>query len=203
MSLTHITIRYILFSGCQTADCWLHLSISGTHDLWPGLLDLAKGGGTLEAPAVNVGSCRPCVVQASMPFKMKPLKGTGLAVSAQHEWGPVITLRWHKGAYGLFYGRWIQLKDHCSPEKILGSVFCINLVMSSDLVREYATITTSKVSVYSSANFQKQIICRVLRNGLLFTLITTALHRKLRHCSPWVLPLDGLWRTPEEVLYYF
>lgn len=75
--------------------------------------------------------------------------------------------------------------------------------MSSDLVRKYATITTSKVSVYSSANFQTQIICRVLRNGLLFTLITTALHRKPRHCSPWVLPLAGLWRTPEEISLLF
>ncbi|CAM4654053.1 unnamed protein product [Leuciscus chuanchicus] len=49
-----------------------HLSISGTHDCWPDSLDLAKGGSTLETPAVNVGSCRPCIVQASMPFKMKP-----------------------------------------------------------------------------------------------------------------------------------
>lgn len=181
-----------------------HLSISGTHDCWPDSLDLAKGGSTLETPAVNVGSCRPCIVQASMPFKMKPWEERASLWALSRKWGPVITLHWHKGAYGLFMvdGSSLKIKSLQSRKKILGSVFYINSVMFSEF-REYATITTSKVSVYSSANFQTQIICRVLRNGLLFTLITTALHRKLRHCSPWVLPLGGLWRTPEEILYYF
>ncbi len=110
MSLIHFTILYVLFSCRQTADCWPHLSISDAHDHWPGQDDLAKGGGTSETLVFGVGSC---IVQASMLFKntpvCKPLKATGLAVSARQENEGQLSPRADiRPAYGIFYGQRIQ-----------------------------------------------------------------------------------------------
>ncbi len=64
----------------------IYLSVSDTHEHWPGPDYLVKGGGTSETAAFSVGSC---IVQASMTFKKSPackhLKATGLALSAGQE----------------------------------------------------------------------------------------------------------------------